>query len=70
ELDARSEKMNAKIREHALQKVPFILVVGDKEAESGEVNVRTRGKEKTENMKAQAFVDHLRQLIASKATTL
>src|SRR5512140_2343756 len=70
ELDARSEKMNAKIREHALQKVPFILVLGDKEAESGQVNVRTRGKEKTENMKAQSFVEHLRQLIATKATTL
>src|SRR5205807_1237955 len=41
EVDARNEKMNAKIREHALQKVPFLLVVGDKEAESGRVNVRT-----------------------------
>ena len=43
----RNEKMNAKIREHAMQKVPFLLVVGDKEAEAGKVNVRTRGKEKT-----------------------
>jgi len=42
EVDARNEKMNAKIREHALQKVPFMLVVGDKEAEAGTVNVRTR----------------------------
>ncbi|MDP9267544.1 MAG: threonine--tRNA ligase [Acidobacteriota bacterium] len=69
-LDARSEKMNAKIREHAMQKVPFILVIGDKEAESGNVNVRTRGKEKTEDMKAQDFAAHLKQLIDSKATTL
>ena len=46
EVDARNEKMNAKIREHAMQKVPFLLVVGDKEAEAGKVNVRTRGKEK------------------------
>src|SRR5262249_31354229 len=43
-VDARNEKMNAKIREHTLQKVPFLLVVGDKEAESGKVSVRTRGK--------------------------
>ena len=50
EVDARNEKMNAKIREHAMQKVPFLLVVGDKEAEAGKVNVRTRGKEKTEDM--------------------
>jgi threonyl-tRNA synthetase len=41
EVDARNEKMNAKIREHAMQKVPFLLVVGDKEAEAGKVNVRT-----------------------------
>jgi len=38
----------AKIREHALQKVPFQLVVGDKEVESGHVNVRVRGQEKAE----------------------
>jgi threonyl-tRNA synthetase len=69
-VDARNEKMNAKIREHAMQKVPFILVVGDKEAESGRVNVRTRGKEKTEDMPAEAFVAHVRELIASKATAL
>src|ERR1700735_4310861 len=37
EVDARNEKMNAKIREHAMQKVPFLLVVGDKEAEAGRV---------------------------------
>ena len=55
EVDARNEKMNAKIREHAMQKVPFLLVVGDKEAEAGKVNVRTRGKEKTEDMAAGGF---------------
>ena len=69
-VDARAEKMNAKIREHALQKVPFLLIVGDKEAEAGKVNVRTRGKEKTEDMAAADFVAHIRQLIATKATTL
>src|SRR6202162_5579467 len=52
EVDARNEKMNAKIREHAMQKVPFLLVVGDKEAEAGKVNVRTPGKEKREDMGA------------------
>ena len=40
----RNEKMNAKIREHAMQKVPFLLVVGDKEEAENQVNVRTRGK--------------------------
>jgi threonyl-tRNA synthetase len=40
---ATSEKMNAKIREHAMQKVPFQLVLGDREMEAHEVNVRVRG---------------------------
>ena len=44
------EKLAPKIREHSLAKVPFLLVVGDKEVESGRVNVRTRGKEETEVM--------------------
>jgi threonyl-tRNA synthetase len=70
EVDARNEKMNAKIREHAMQKVPFLLVVGDKEAEAGKVNVRTRGKEKTEDMGAGDFVEKIRKLIAEKSPGL
>jgi threonyl-tRNA synthetase len=70
EVDARNEKMNAKIREHALQKVPFLLVVGDKEAEAGKVNVRTRGKEKTEDMAVSEFVEKIRKLIAEKSAGL
>jgi threonyl-tRNA synthetase len=70
EVDARNEKMNAKIREHAMQKVPFLLVVGDKEAEAGKVNVRTRGKEKTEDMAAVEFVEKIRKLIAEKSARL
>jgi threonyl-tRNA synthetase len=70
EVDARNEKMNAKIREHALAKVPFMLVVGDKEAESGRVNVRTRGREKTEDMSAEDFQRKVVTLIASRASAL
>jgi threonyl-tRNA synthetase len=70
EVDSRNEKMNAKIREHAMQKVPFMLVVGDKEAEAGRVNVRTRGKEKTEDMSAEQFVEKVRKLIADKSAHL
>jgi threonyl-tRNA synthetase len=69
-VDARNEKMNAKIREHAMQKVPFLVVVGDKEAEAGKVNVRTRGKEKTEDMPATEFVEKIKKLIAEKSPTL
>src|ERR1700676_1596993 len=70
EVDSRNEKMNAKIREHAMQKVPFLLVVGDKEAEANRVNARTRGKEKTEDMGTAEFVEKIKKLIAEKSATL
>jgi len=62
--------MNAKSREHAMQKIPFLLVVGDKEAEAGKVNVRTRGQEKTEDMAAADFVERVKKLIAEKSPSL
>src|SRR5271157_3069310 len=70
EVDARNEKMNAKIREHAMQKVPFLLVVGDKEAEANKVNVRTRGKEKTEDTSTAEFVEKIKKLIKEKSAGL
>ena len=70
EVDSRNEKMNAKIREHAMQKVPFLLVVGDKEAEANKVNVRTRGKEKTEDMGTAEFLEKVRKLITEKSAAL
>jgi threonyl-tRNA synthetase len=70
DVDGRNEKMNAKIREHAMQKVPFLLVVGDKETEAGKVNVRTRGKEKTEDMGTAEFVEKIRKLIVEKSAGL
>jgi threonyl-tRNA synthetase len=68
--DDRNEKMNAKVREHTMQKVPFLLVVGDKESEAGKVNVRTRGKEKTEDMGAEEFGEKIKKLIAEKSSGL
>ena len=70
EVDARNEKMNAKIREHAMQKVPFLLVVGDKEAEANSVNVRTRGSEKTQTVPFAEFSERIQRLIAEKKPTL
>jgi threonyl-tRNA synthetase len=69
-VDGRNEKMNSKIREHAMQKVPFMLVVGDKEAEAARVNVRTRGSEKTEDVAASDFVEKIKGLIASRSAQL
>jgi threonyl-tRNA synthetase len=70
-LDDRNEKMNAKIREHTLQKVPFLLVVGEKEAEAGTVNVRVRGQQQPEGTVPVAqFVERVKKLIADKAVAL
>ena len=71
ELDARNEKMNAKIREHTLQKVPFLLVVGEKEADAGTVNVRARGKQQPEGTVPIAqFVERVKKLISNKSVSL
>jgi len=70
ELDARNEKMNAKIREFTLQKVPFVLVMGDKEAASEAVSVRTRGKGDEGSVGLAEFVERATALNASRAAGL
>ncbi len=60
-LDLRNEKIGFKIREHTLQKTPYLLVVGDKEVESGSVAVRTRGGEDLGIMTFDDFCNHLSQ---------
>jgi threonyl-tRNA synthetase len=66
ESDLRNEKITYKIREHALQKVPFLLVVGDKESESNTVAVRARGGVDLGVMPIDAFVARLQQDISQK----
>jgi threonyl-tRNA synthetase len=69
--DDRNEKMNAKVREHTMQKVPFLLVVGEKEAETGTVNVRVRGQQQPEGTVPVAqFAERVKKLIAEKAVGL
>ena len=65
--DLRNEKITYKIREHSLQKVPFILVVGDKEKASGAVAVRARGNRDLGVMPLADFQTKLAEDIASKA---
>lgn len=57
--DLRNEKIGYKIRQHTLQKVPYLLVVGDREKENGEVAVRTRSGEDLGSMSLEAFADRL-----------
>ncbi len=70
ELDIRNEKMNAKIRDFANQKVPYVLVMGDKEAESQAVSVRTRGKGDQGSMPLAEFLSLSSALLASRSTEL
>ncbi len=58
--DLRNEKISYKIREHSLQKVPYQVVVGDKEKQAGNVAVRTRGGEDLGAMSLEAFIARLR----------
>ncbi len=58
--DLRSEKISYKIREHSLQKLPYQLVVGDKEKQAETVAVRTRGGEDLGSMSLEAFIARLR----------
>ncbi len=59
-MDSRNEKISYKIREHSLQKVPYILVVGKKEAEQGTVTVRELGGESQRTMDLDAFIEYIR----------
>jgi threonyl-tRNA synthetase len=70
ELDERNEKMNAKIREFTLQKVPFVLVMGDKEAAAEAVSVRTRGKGDEGSVALADFIERAKGLVASKTVAL
>jgi threonyl-tRNA synthetase len=67
QLDLRNEKITYKIREHSMQKPPFILVVGDKEMAAGAVAVRARGNKDLGVMSLEAFVQKAQEDVASKS---
>ena len=66
QLDLHNEKITYKIRKHSLQKLPYILVVGDKEKEAGAVAVRARGNQDLGAMSLESFVQRLGQDVADK----
>ncbi|MFS2100931.1 threonine--tRNA ligase [Variovorax sp. Varisp85] len=66
QLDLHNEKITYKIRKHSLQKLPYILVVGDKEKEAGAVAVRARGNQDLGAMSLESFVQRLVQDVADK----
>jgi threonyl-tRNA synthetase len=66
ETDLRNEKISYKIRENSLQKVPYLLVVGDKERQAGMVAVRARGGVDLGVMSVQTFIERLQSDIVAK----
>lgn len=66
EVDERSERLPAKIRDAQLEKVPYMLVVGDKEVENNQVAVRSRSSKEQQVLGVEAFIDQLKAEIAAK----
>ncbi|MGH1058291.1 threonine--tRNA ligase [Bacillus paranthracis] len=66
ERDVRDEKLGYKIREAQMQKIPYVLVIGDKEMENGAVNVRKYGEEKSEVVELNGFVESMKEEINNR----
>jgi threonyl-tRNA synthetase len=66
-IDDRSETIGRKIRDTELKKIPIMLIVGEKEAESGEVSVRLQGDGDKGAMKVADFVTYFNGLLAAEA---
>ncbi|NJP37033.1 threonine--tRNA ligase [Alkalicoccus luteus] len=67
EIDTRDEKLGYKIRDAQMKKIPYLLVLGDKEIESSGVNVRRYGQKETEEMSLEDFAAHMKQAINDKS---
>ena len=69
ESDLRNEKIAYKIREHSLSRLPYQLVVGDKEKAAGLVAVRTRGGQDLGQMSVEVLIERLRGEVAARSGT-
>ena len=67
--DLRNEKITYKIREHSLNRLPYQLVVGDKEKADGLVAVRTRGGQDLGQMTVEALIERLQGEVAARSGT-
>ncbi|MDR3289879.1 MAG: threonine--tRNA ligase [Rickettsiales bacterium] len=66
ELDLSAGTLNYKIREYSLQKIPYLIIVGDKEKESNNITIRTFGNEKQQSLKVDEFISKLKRKIENK----
>ena len=67
EADLGNERMNAKIRDAQMEKIPYMLIVGDKEVEQGTVSLRTRAGEKQNNVPLEDIIARVQKVIGEKA---
>jgi threonyl-tRNA synthetase len=67
--DLRNEKIGFKIRQHTMDKVPYLLVVGDREVESGTIAVRARSGEDLGSMTVATFAQHLADDVGRRGRT-
>ncbi|HLI70965.1 MAG TPA: threonine--tRNA ligase [Ktedonobacteraceae bacterium] len=70
EVDVRGERMNAKVRDAQMQKIPYMLVVGDKEASANAVAVRLRTNQNLGAQPLAEFIEHISKIIKSKSLEL
>jgi threonyl-tRNA synthetase len=70
DLDERNEMMKAKIRDFANEKVPFVLIMGDKESANEAVSVRTRGKGDEGSTPLADFIARAKDLLTHRSPTL
>jgi threonyl-tRNA synthetase len=70
ELDLRNEKIGFKIREHTIQRIPYLLVVGNREMEGGAVSVRTQKGEDLGSMTVEAFSELMNTEVSAKSKTV
>ena len=70
EVDVRGERMNAKVRDAQMQKIPYMLVVGDKEAADNAVAVRLRTNENLGATPLDVFIERITNIVKSKSREL
>ncbi|MBR1811531.1 MAG: threonine--tRNA ligase [Clostridia bacterium] len=66
EIDDRSEKLGYKLREARIQRIPYLIVIGDKEAEDGTISLRKRGHEESASTTVQTFIERALAEVAAK----
>ena len=69
-MDLRNEKISYKIREHTLKRIPYLVIIGDREASKNEVSIRTRSGEDLGSIKIEDFISNIKELVANKSRLL